>query len=564
MDFQGFPHQVAGDAPVTTLDVIVYSFVMVAMSGLGGLPFFLLPGGLSKRSAGLANALAAGVMLSASYTMIYEGQVAGPKAVVSGLFLGAAFMRCSRLFIEGREDVTLLGWSGQTTPKGTLLFLAIMAIHSIGEGAGVGVAFARSTGELSGFRRGGLVAVAIGAHNVPEGFGVALALITKGASPASASAWAVLTSLPQLVAAVPAFLFCETFSAIQPLAMGFGAGAMIVVVFGEMLPEALEDADADSVAQATVLSLATFEGFRMMLDWASHDPESAKRLLAALAWSFVAGGATSLGASYVFLFRKIGVRAEAALLGFAGGVMLALACLDIMLPAFYAGGRNCGGARVAVGSFVAGIGVVRALDAVVRNMDVAGFMEARSDLEAGERTPPPASAHKTARAAALVTLALAFHNAPEGLAVGVAAAHEDATRAATMALAIGMHNVPEGVAVATSVLLATRSRSRAFVVATATGLVEPVSAVLSAAVLNPFLSPELLEASLLLVAGVMLTVSLGELLPGAARKHARSAAAGALLGWLTMRAGLALVKDDLTASDHAYFDEGEMTIPRGV
>ncbi|KAK7249920.1 sulfur carrier protein [Aureococcus anophagefferens] len=64
-------------------------FVMVAMSGLGGLPFFLLPGGLSKRSAGLANALAAGVMLSASYTMIYEGQVAGPKAVVSGLFLGA-------------------------------------------------------------------------------------------------------------------------------------------------------------------------------------------------------------------------------------------------------------------------------------------------------------------------------------------------------------------------------------------------------------------------------------------------------------------------------------------
>ncbi|KAH8075908.1 zinc ion transmembrane transporter [Aureococcus anophagefferens] len=198
-----FPHQVAGDAPVTTLDVIVYSFVMVAMSGLGGLPFFLLPGGLSKRSAGLANALAAGVMLSASYTMIYEGQVAGPKAAVSGLFLGAAFMR-------------------------------------IGEGAGVGWR-SRSTGEPSGFRRGGLVAVAIGAHNVPEGFGVALALITKGASPASASAWAVLTSAPQLVAAVPAFLFCETFSAIQPLAMGFGAGAMIVVVFGEMLPEALED-----------------------------------------------------------------------------------------------------------------------------------------------------------------------------------------------------------------------------------------------------------------------------------------------------------------------------------
>ncbi|KAH8066096.1 zinc ion transmembrane transporter [Aureococcus anophagefferens] len=524
MDFQGFPHQVAGDAPVTTLDVIVYSFVMVAMSGLGGLPFFLLPGGLSKRSAGLANALAAGVMLSASYTMIYEGQVAGPKAVVSGLFLGAAFMRCSRLFIEGREDVTLLGWSGQTTPKGTLLFLAIMAIHSIGEGAAWG--WRRSTGEPSGFRRGGLVAVAIGAHNVPEGFGVALALITKGASPASASRGRAHAGAAARRGRARVPLLRDLLGD-PALAMGFGAGAMI----------------------ATVLSLATFEGFRMMLDWASHEPASAKRLLAALAWSFVAGGATSLGASYVFLFRKIGVRAEAALLGFAGGVMLALACLDIMLPAFYAGGRNCGGARVAVGSFVAGIGVVRVLDAAVRNMDVAGFVEARSDLEAGERTPPPASAHKTARAAALRS---------------ASRRRTRTRRAATMALAIGMHNVPEGVAVATSVLLATRSRPRAFAVATATGLVEPVSAVLSAAVLNPFLSPELLEASLLLVAGVMLTVSLGELLPGAARKHARSAAAGALFGWLTMRAGLALVKDDLTASDHAYFDEGEMTIPRGV
>ncbi|KAH8083991.1 zinc ion transmembrane transporter [Aureococcus anophagefferens] len=310
-----FPHQVAGDAPVTTLDVIVYSFVMVAMSGLGGLPFFLLPGGLSKRSAGLANALAAGVMLSASYTMIYEGQVAGPRPPWSGLFLGAAFMRCSRLFIEGREDVTLLGWSGQTTPKGTLLFLAIMAIHSIGEGAGVGVAFARSTGEPSGFRRGGLVAVAIGAHNVPEGFGVALALITKGASPVRPAGPFHAGAAARR--AVPAFLFCETFSAIQPLAMGFGAGAMIVVVFGEMLPRPWRTRTRTPWAQATVLSLATFEGFRMMLDWA--------------------------------------------------------------------------------------------LDAAVRNMDVAGFVEARSDLEAGERTPPPASA--TRRRAARSDAA-PLHNAP--------------------------------------------------------------------------------------------------------------------------------------------------------
>ena len=142
-----------------------------------------------------------------------------------------------------------------------------------------------------------------------------------------------------------------------------------------------------------------------------------------------------------------------------------------------------------------------------------------------------------------MTLALAFHNAPEGLAVGVAAAHEDATRAATMALAIGMHNVPEGVAVATSVFLATRSKGRAFVVAALMGLVEPVAAVLSAALLNQVLSPQLIEGALVVVAGVMLSVSCRELLPQAIRKHGKAAAAGGLAGWLTMRLGLSLVKD---------------------
>ena len=110
-----------------------------------------------------------------------------------------------------------------------------------------------------------------------------------------------------------------------------------------------------------------------------------------------------------------------------------------------------------------------------------------------------------------------------------------------MAVAIGLHNVPEGVAVATAVFLATRSRERAFVVASATGLVEPLAAVLSAAILAPVLSPELLEAALLLVAGVMVTVSAVELAPAAFRAHRRNAAVGAIAGWAVMRVGLAAV-----------------------
>ena len=83
----------------------------------------------------------------------------------------------------------------------------------------------------------------------------------------------------------------------------------------------------------------------------------------------------------------------------------------------------------------------------------------------------------------------------------------------------------------------------AFVVAALTGLVEPVAAVLSAALLNQVLSPQLIEGALVVVAGVMLSVSCRELLPQAIRKHGKAAAAGGLAGWLTMRLGLSLVKD---------------------
>ena len=67
--------------------------------------------------------------------------------------------------------------------------------------------------------------------------------------------------------------------------------------------------------------------------------------------------------------------------------------------------------------------------------------------------------------------------------------------------------------------------------------------VLSAALLNQVLSPQLIEGALVVVAGVMLSVSCRELLPQAIRKHGKAAAAGGLAGWLTMRLGLSLVKD---------------------
>ena len=138
------------------------------------------------------------------------------------------------------------------------------------------------------------MATAIGAHNIPEGFGVALALVARGVGPGRATWWAVLTSAPQLLAAAPAFLFCNLYAPLHPLCLGFAAGCMISVVIGEMIPEALETASSDDVASCTTLACGLFEGFRMTLDWAAHEPDHAGRVLAALAWSVVAGGATAV------------------------------------------------------------------------------------------------------------------------------------------------------------------------------------------------------------------------------------------------------------------------------
>ena len=232
-------------------------------------------------------------------------------------------------------------------------------------------------------------------------------------------------------------------------------------------------------------------------------------------------------------------------MGFAAGVMLALAVLDIALPHYYDRGAKAGGPYRAVGAFLGGALCVHVLKSLLAScddatllLDEAPLRRSRSDEELKDAT--------AARTAWLVTLALAAHNAPEGLAVGVAAAHEDTGRAALMAFAIGMHNVPEGVAVASSVYAATRSRERAFVVAAATGLVEPLAAGLSAAVLSPFLSPEVLELALLGVAGAMIAVSLLELVPSAWRAAPRPAIIGGLGGWWVLRIGL-----DFVAAAHA-------------
>ena len=108
-----------------------------------------------------------------------------------------------------------------------------MTAHSAAEGVGVGASFG------GGDALGLAITIAIAIHNIPEGVTISLVMVPRGASVRSAALWSIFTSLPQPLLAVPAYLFVEQFTAILPAGLGFAAGAMVWMVWRELLPEAI-------------------------------------------------------------------------------------------------------------------------------------------------------------------------------------------------------------------------------------------------------------------------------------------------------------------------------------
>ena len=253
---------------VTVGGVFLLTTIMAAMSGLGAIPFFFV-GRLSPRIASLGNAVACGVMLAASFDMIHEGGPYGGFYVVCGVCAGAVFISIMQGWLHGAEDVKFEMLRGADARK-TVLMVGIMAAHALGEGSGVGVSFSGA----KGWAQGQLITLAIGVHNIPEGLAVATVLAARGVSPWKCAAWSILTSMPQPLVAVPAFVFVETFQALLPFAMGFAAGCMVWITLAELLPDALEHAGGGEVATWATVAAAALEGFRMYTSYLENDDGS--------------------------------------------------------------------------------------------------------------------------------------------------------------------------------------------------------------------------------------------------------------------------------------------------
>ena len=238
----------------TLLDTIIAATITMLATGLGGLPFVFVRT-IPHQLAGLAWAAAGGMMLSASvFNLIIPGIGFGDiTSVAVGVFAGTVLFWLAARRV-GSADITVSGITGAGGRR-IALILGTMFVHSIPEGLAVGVAF--GSGETS---LGLVMAIAIAIHNIPEGIAVSLPLSAKGVSGWRCVGWSIFSSLPQPIAAIPAYLAVVAFRAFLPFALGLAAGAMFFLVLSEMIPESRANEE-----QRQASALAGMAGFLGMM-----------------------------------------------------------------------------------------------------------------------------------------------------------------------------------------------------------------------------------------------------------------------------------------------------------
>ena len=242
----------------TSLWIVVAAALLTAiMTGVGALPFLLVRN-LGNRTVGWSNAAAAGLMLAASHSLIAEGVSIQITLTLLGVLAGLGAIVLADRLLSATGDIDVAELHGANAAK-ALMILGVMTAHSFAEGVGVGVSFAGSEG------LGTFITTAIAIHNVPEGLAIALVLVPRGTPVWKTALWAIFTSLPQPIMAVPAYLFVETFRPFLPVGLGLAAGAMIWMVFSELFPDALEKVERGSAATAVTLAFAVMMAFQMLV-----------------------------------------------------------------------------------------------------------------------------------------------------------------------------------------------------------------------------------------------------------------------------------------------------------
>jgi ZIP family zinc transporter len=247
------------------------------------------------------------------------------------------------------------------------------------------------------------------------------------------------------------------------------------------------------------------------------------RVRGALLGGSLAALATALGTLPVLLSQQFSQRSYDTMLGFGAGVMLAATSFSLVIPGLEAaraqGAGAWGAGGIVGGGVLLGAALLLAIDRIVPHEHFVKGIEGPK-------------ARKLKRVW-LFVLAIALHNLPEGLAIGVAFAGSDPVAATALATGISIQDVPEGMVVALALRGVGYGKFTSVGLGVASGLVEPVMAVLGATVVT--LTASLLPWGLAMAAGAMLFVISHEIIPESHRQgHEAYATGGLMIGFVVM------------------------------
>ncbi len=222
----------------------------------------------------------------------------------------------------------------------------------------------------------------------------------------------------------------------------------------------------------------------------------------ALILSTLAGLATLLGAAVIFFTNGKNEKLLAVSLGFAAGIMLSVSFMDLF-PNAEILLRHVAGERMSV---------VFSVLFLILGLMIAGLIDVFVPHDAYDAKTGEQPHQNLFRVGVVSTAAIGLHNFPEGIATFMAG-YKDLSLGISIALAISLHNIPEGIAVAMPIYYATGSRKRAVKYTFLSGIAEPVGALATFLVLRPFINDFVLGAVFAAVAGIMVYITIEELIP---------------------------------------------------
>lgn len=263
--------------------------------------------------------------------------------------------------------------------------------------------------------------------------------------------------------------------------------------------------------------------------------DSSQNVLLAFGLTLFAGLSTGIGSAIAFFTKNTNTRFLSLSLGFSAGVMIYISFMEIMpksvevmIDDMAARSAN----MLSIAGFFGGMLLIAIIDKLVPSFENPHEIRKVEDLT---DNPEEQKKRKLYRMGILSAFAIAIHNFPEGLATFIVAL-QDIKLGLPIAVAIAIHNIPEGIAISVPIFYATGNRKKAFKYSFLSGLAEPVGAAFGFLILMPFLNDLVFGIIFASVAGIMVFISIDELLPAAREYDEPHLSLYGLIGGMAMMA----------------------------